>query len=678
MRKSLLSRVGVHARRRAGGVPFMGHPRIIASQADFDTVATKEAASNSFITGDLGRLRNLAPTAAYEGHAGAPTLMQLDDARDFLERMLVCGFLWRYEGRETSGQQCEDEMLRMANTVTNWAEQHWLTMGESAMGMAVAWDWASDRLTSGEKTTVLTAIKSKCIDLFMARTDSERFNWAGVTNGGIGSLLMAIEGETAYEATVASGLAKIEDYWGDGGFAQLPKAAHLQQNIFNVDGGYKEGPQYWATHVRFSTMWLASYRIRYGQHSHWIADVPGLPETGNYFFDMNHPNGEVNKLGDTDYSLTTRHLTHPFGWWGKTLNNEFYRWYHRQGWTIQGSSTVKGHAAVLSVLWEDGAGVAPSVSRPLDRRYTGTDQVILRDGYGANDTYIALKSGGDSDRGHTHHDRGHVSMSALGKVWLKDFGSDTPYGDHADYDGFSSPDQERAIRWDLYRLSAQGHNTIIINPGGAMVAAGTPSWTVESHSYPDQRNGTEENGYIPVVGQVSLNGTSPYAITDLTPIYSGRSPWTNITSVKRGIKYVNRTYLLLQDEVVASSATEVWTFMHSESNTGAAGAGITLLDSGQAAEIKLDNSGDRLYCRILSPSGAVFTIRNAEPLPNTTSGQNDGNPAGGSDDPNTTWRKLSIQRTSVTSLTLCVYIEPLANGEATPSSFPGVTALSSW
>lgn len=269
-------------------------------------------------------------------------------------------------------------------------------------------------------------------------------------------------------------------------------------------------------------------------------------------------------------------------------------------------------------------------------------------------------------------------MSALGKVWLKDFGSDTPYGDHADYDGFSSPDQERAIRWDLYRLSAQGHNTIIINPGGAMVAAGTPSWTVESHSYPDQRNGTEENGYIPVVGQVSLNGTSPYAITDLTPIYSGRSPWTNITSVKRGIKYVNRTYLLLQDEVVASSATEVWTFMHSESNTGAAGAGITLLDSGQAAEIKLDNSGDRLYCRILSPSGAVFTIRNAEPLPNTTSGQNDGNPAGGSDDPNTTWRKLSIQRTSVTSLTLCVYIEPLANGEATPSSFPGVTALSSW
>jgi hypothetical protein len=625
----------------------VAHPRLMLTASD---VTRLKNSTDAQIVSDKNRLMALA-----DSYVNAPfpsdSFFNLEASRQFLERMFTLGMAWQLNGKSSHGTRIKNELLDMANNVPKWDVQSWLQMGESATGMAIGYDWGYSALSAANCTAIQTAMKREIFDVYLARPDSGnyRYNWNFVTNGGIGMAAMAVQGDASYSSVLSQTLAKVDRWLGEGGFKNFDRPG-FEDNIINPSGGYKEGVQYWGTAMRFATYFLASWLTCNGTHNHYFNETPGLRNTVGFYFDSVGPKDRFFEFSDIDYTKTDRHFTHLAGWYARQYNDPTYRYIHNDGWRIRPSSGVDGQDAALSMLWKGGAGSL--ATRPLDSHYPGTEVLTLRSGYDERAIYVASRVGGDVDRGHTHLDRGSFVLHANGVEFFEDLGHDT-YS-LPDYDNYYNPTPEYALRWRYYRLRAEGHNTLVINPD----------------ANPDQRAGKEESNFIPTVEKESLNTASPFVVTNLTPIYSGRAPWNSILSVKRGLKMENRSSVIVQDEIRASSGATVWWFAHAE--TKKSGASMTLSADGTEATLVKDSSGMRLWCKLLSPAGVRFAVKPARRLSTSPPGYAD-------EDSNATYEKLAIQLTNATAATIAVYIKPLKPGEAPPrTALPGMRSLANW
>jgi hypothetical protein len=241
-------------------------------------------------------------------------------------------------------------------------------------------------------------------------------------------------------------------------------------------------------------------------------------------------------------------------------------------------------------------------------------------------------------------DVGSFFLTGEGYRWIRDLGGDaytlTNY----------FQDAEGGARWNYYRCRAEGHNTLVLNA--------------------DASGGQRRDGGIGVIEQVRSEATEGVSRADLTAAYLHEA-----TKVERGVRSIeNRSRFVIQDEVtgLTSPGTIHW---HAHYET--AGNTVTLPNGGYAGQEALLTRADgtRLFLRILSPGGAVFTDVTATPM--TGAPYNSPNPSG--QDANSDYKKLRIVLTGrAGDTTLSVYMAPLANGEAVPTSFPSVTPLESW
>ncbi len=190
-------------------------------------------------------------------------------------------------------------------------------------------------------------------------------------------------------------------------------------------------------------------------------------------------------------------------------------------------------------------------------------------------------------------------------------------------------------RYDYYRLRAEGHNTLVIDP-----AAG-----------PDQ----DPQAACGIRRFVSKPERA-FAIADLTGAYGKRAK-----QVERGVAMVDRRYVIVQDEIEAAKAAkiDVWWFMHTP-------AAVSLEGDGRKATLVL--GGKQLEARILEPASAHFEVRPAAPLPTSP------NPAGQKS--NDGVRKLAIHLPNTQGLRLTVVFVPRdGQGEV---ALPKVRPLAEW
>ena len=191
-----------------------------------------------------------------------------------------------------------------------------------------------------------------------------------------------------------------------------------------------------------------------------------------------------------------------------------------------------------------------------------------------------------------------------------------------------------AKRYDYYRLRAEGHNTLVIDP-----AAG-----------PDQ-----DPQAACGIRRFESKPERAFAIADLTAAYGKRAK-----QVERGVALVDRRYVIVQDEIEAAAAKiDIWWFMHTP-------AAVRLEDDGRKAVLAL--GGKQLEARILEPASARFEIRPAAPLPTSP------NPAGQKS--NDGIRKLAIHLPGYQGLRLTVAFIPRdGQGEV---ALPKVRPLAEW
>ena len=233
----------------------------------------------------------------------------------------------------------------------------------------------------------------------------------------------------------------------------------------------------------------------------------------------------------------------------------------------------------------------------------------------------ALHSGENDYHYHGHFDLGSFYIEANEKRFFTDVGNEPIY---------NLKDRKYS-----YRIKAEGHNTLVINPTEGIDQA--------------------DNITCPITGYRS--GNEAYAITDLTEAYAP----SGANKVVRGMKMIkDKECVIIQDEISLDEPGEIYWFAHSKGQ-------IEVASDGKSAIVTVGS--ERLWVKLLSEDGQ-FTVMKAEPLP--TSKKVPGASA------NNDFRKLAVHLTNTKDTTISVAFIPLRNGETAPSWTPSAEALSDW
>jgi hypothetical protein len=272
------------------------------------------------------------------------------------------------------------------------------------------------------------------------------------------------------------------------------------------------------------------------------------------------------------------------------------------------------------VLWHDSRGSREDLrTLPLDRYFRDAEVVYLRGSWDdPNTSWVGFAATDNWDFIHGQLDQGTFVYDALGERWATDLGADN-YG----MPGYWDKDLG-GVRWKAYRIRAEGHNTLVINPGSP---------------HEDQQPMAKGK----MIG-FSGDGDDPFAIADLTDAYRQNGAH----QVRRGVKLIGRSALLVQDELTLDTPSEVWWFLHTRADIVVAADGLaaTLSQGGKQVRVSL----------LDAPIGAQLTAMDAVHLassPGPTPGER------GAEG----YRKLAVKMGSVTSARLAVALVPQGSPE---------------
>jgi hypothetical protein len=273
----------------------------------------------------------------------------------------------------------------------------------------------------------------------------------------------------------------------------------------------------------------------------------------------------------------------------------------------------------------------PSIGdRPLDVKFDRENIVYLRGKWGDPRAWFIAFKGGDNRVSHSQLDLGSFVFDALGQRWAMDLGPDD-YNRPGYFDA-------RGKRWTFYRCRAEGNNCLLINPGAAPDQSPTASAEVTHFSSAAQRSS---------------------AIVELTSAYAPHAP-----SVRRGVALIDRSGLLIQDEIRAEKPVNYFWQMHTE-------AEVTIAPDGKSATLK--RGGDTLLAQIASPAGAKLAVAEATSLPSSPPEPPlSKNPAGGSPKRAPGVKKLVVHIEGENDVRVAIWLSEK------PGKVPAIIPLDNW
>jgi hypothetical protein len=582
------------------------HPRLLASAEDFAALK-RQVQENPVLREWHSQLAERArrllsePPSRYEIPDG---LRLLATSRRVLDRVYTLGLLYRLDGDRRYVERAWQE-LDAAAGFQDWNPRHFLDTAEMTHAFAIGYDWLYDAWSAEQRNTLRAAMIEKGLKPARASYQgaqtygwwaNSHHNWNQVCNGGIGLGALAIGDE---EPALAGELLQ----------AGL-RSLQLAMAQFAPDGAWAEGPGYWAYATSYNVVLLAGLASALGT-DFGLSDLPAFADTGWLPIYLTGPLGRTFNYADgSDHTIRAPQMF----WLARRFNRPAYGHYERP--------IASPHAQDL--LWFDArTDQAQAVAPPLDKYFRGAGVVTLRSAWNDRRALFVGFKAGDNKANHSHLDLGTFVLDALGTRWAADLGADD----------YNLPAYFGNKRWTYYRLRAESHNTLVINPG----------------QDPDQ-----DPAAAAQIARFQSQPERPFAIANLTPAYAKHA-----RTVQRGIALLQRKQVLVQDEVQADRPAQVWWFFHTA-------AQVKLNDNGRSATL---SQGDQtLEARLLSPTEARFTVMDAQPLPSSP------NPEGQAR--NQGIRKLAINLTNVTDLRLIVVLTPVRPGETAPT--PSAVPLAEW
>ena len=584
------------------------HPRLLVSLADFARVKTV-AQGNQLAASWLTKKRNEAKSILTESvstYATSQSEGMLSVSRKVLKRTYTLSLMYRVDG---DGQYLDRlwKELAAAAGFANWDPDHFLDTAEMTHAFAIAYDWLYDAWTAEQRTVLSNAIVEKGLKPALAAYQGSAtygwwvktpWNWNQVCNGGIGMGALAVFKEAPDTATAV--------------MQAILRSLPLSMSKYSPDGGCYEGTLYWGYATYYTALFLASMETALNYD--WnLSGSPGFSETGFFPISLTDPLGDTYNFADADGIV---YWTTQMFWLARKYQQPMFAWYARQ--------ITQVHA--LDLLWFSADGQDPGASGlPAGKYFRGVETVTFRSGWNdPNAVFVGFK-GGDNNAGHSHLDLGSFILGAQGVRWAVDLGAD-------DYD---LPGYFDEGRWDYYRLRAEGHNALVINPD----------------SKPDQVT----TATAAMVRYRSDAGAA-FAIADLSAAYARAAK-----KVWRGVSLLGNRQVLVQDEIQADLPVDLWWGMHT-------GATVQIGQDGKSAILTKGTA--RLEARILAPADASFVKQAAQPAATSPHPLNQASNSG--------ITKLAIHLGNVKDPRIAVVLEPLSAGQTEPLPAPVLTSLAEW
>ncbi len=583
------------------------HPRLLLDAREFEALKAR-VANDPVLREWVEQLRREADKlldaepVTYSIPDGKRLLMT---CRTVLQRTYTLALLHRLDNDPRRRDRLWRE-LETAAKFKDWNPSHFLDTAEMTHAFAIGYDWLYHDWSDQQRQVLRAALVkhglTPGVNSYRGEASygwwrNSNHNWNQVCNGGLtlGALALADEEpQLAGEILTAA-------------INSVPRA----MASYAPDGAWGEGPGYWHYATTYNVVMIAALDSALGTNF-GLANAAGFEQTGMFPIHLASPTGKSFNFADAGAASVIR--APELFWLARRFDQPRYADYQRQ------------HAAphALDVIWYPLPGDAPAEpGAPGGAYFRQAEVVTLRSAWNdPNALFVGLKAG-DNKVNHSHLDLGSFVLDALGERWVVDLGSEN----------YNLPGYFGRERWNYYRLRAEGHNTLVINPSAA----------------PDQdpRAAT----------RIMRFDTAPeqtFAIADLTPAYAAHA-----SRVQRGIRLLEQQAVLIQDEVDCKQPSELWWFLHTP-------AKVTLDDNGKMA--MLEQRGKRLLVSLVEPSQARWEVLSAEPLPTSPSRPNQRD--------NRDVRKLAIHLSDAEQTRIIVRCEP-ATTAASNRAFPA-KSLAEW
>ena len=593
------------------------HPRLIMTEDRFTTLKAHINDGSTTAT-LLAKLKKEADDKIKE-HTDKPIhfidkenkMSLLEQSKEIQRRVAALALAYNIFGDEEYAKTAYAELENAAN-FTDWHPYHFLDTAEMCTAFAYGYDWLYNWMNDSQRNKLRKAMIEKglkqVMEDYQLKThypetrsytwykDEEGDNWKLVCTGGTNLAALAIGDESDAKEIASSCLTY--------GFKEA--YSFVRRAYKELDGSYKEGLGYWDYATYYLGLNSSSLTSATGT-DYGLADYIGVRKSIDFVRGMSTNKPTAFSFGDDRADRDTSWAV--FTWLGAYYKSNAIS-------SIRLKKIASDSFNYLDVLWIDPNDKTDvEYDGPTDFGGIGYSDSSFRNNWKTSGTVAALHTGVNDYFYHGHFDLGSFYVESNGSRFFTDLGNE---------------DYNLENRRSAYRIRAEGHNTLVINPS----------------SEPDQTDNVE----CVITGFKS--GNEAYAITDLTAAYKA----SGAKSVVRGLKMIkDKECVIVQDKISLNSAGEIYWFAHTKGQ-------ISIASDGRSAVVTVDSN--KLWVGLVS-DGGKFTQMKAEPLPSTpkVSGQAD----------NGDYRKLAIHLTNVKDTTITVACMPLKNGATKPSWIPSGT-----
>ena len=591
------------------------HPRIIMTEEKFAKLKN-HIGDDSVTAVLLEKLRREAdrimkePVCQYEIPDG---IRLLETSKRIQRRVAALALAYNIFSDEKYAQRGYAE-LEAACHFKDWNPRHFLDTAEMSTGFAIGYDWLYHWMDDAKRAFIRQNMIEKGFMQVMEdfedkpRTRTYKWyqdypgdNWKLVCTGSMSMAALAFGDEDDTKEIAADIL----------NYAYKEAYSFVRRAYSAKDGTYSEGLGYWDYATYYLGLQSSALTSAAGT-DYGLADFDGLRKSVDFVRYMSSNTSRSFSFGDDGDSRDT-------GWAVLLWLGEYYQDSNISA--IRMKKIPDDSFNYLDLLWIDENAMSGSAAdSPTDWGEVSAANASFRNKWDESGIIAALHAGINNYKYHGHYDLGSFYLESNGARFFTDLGNEN---------------YELENRQYSYRIRAEGHNTLVINPSQEL----------------DQQEGAE----CLITGFSA--GNEAFAITDLSAAYEP----SGAKSVVRGLKMIKeKECVIIQDEISLNAPGEIYWFAHTKGQ-------IALANEGRSAIVTVGS--EKLWVGIISDDGK-FTVMNAELLPTSRAVSNQKD--------NSEYRKLAIHLTNTKETAISVACIPLKQGESQPAWTPAVTQISEW
>lgn len=541
--------------------PVPAHPRLFADAPRFSALReqVKTDAVSARIFADLTRRADqMLPLPALTYKKEGRRL--LDVSRTALDRISTLAMMARLTDDPRYAERAVAEM-RAVTAFSDWNPSHYLDTAEMSLAVAIGYDWLFERIAPADRALFAKALLDLGVNQAETAPAGHLFwiqgtnNWNQVCHAGMvaGAIAIADEHPAIALRTLNRAVENL----------------HLSADHYAPDGAYPEGPMYWNYGTTFHVM-LTDMLAHFLGDARGTDDYPGFLASADYVLQMVTPTGRLYSYADCNTGSAG--VSIPLYWFArKTRRADLL---HANTAMITGAKagaalkTDPSRVEALALVWIDPTLVDSGKNPPLSWFGRGENPVAVHRSAWDDKraTFIGLK-GGAANVSHGHMDAGSFLVESDGVRWAVDLGMQ-------DYHSLESKgialwnNKQDSQRWRVFRLGADAHNILRFDGADPQVAG---------------------RGEL-----VKFSAQPEVSVVALDKVYAGQ-----VAAVRRGVALQPDRCVLIQDEwkAGAKAVEATWQFL-TEATTVTPGKD----------EIVLEQAGQRLVLRVLSPAGASIAV----------------------------------------------------------------------